>query len=125
MDLTQQPPGGQNHIQSVSDVEIKIGGEIHQGALVVTAESLITNWGVEKPEDINADHFEKILELKPEVVLIGTGRNQVFLPPELLMTFYRKGIGVEMMTTQAACRTFNVLISDNRKVAAALLPPDA
>ena len=125
MDLTQQPPGGQNHIQSVTDQEIKIGGEILQDSLVVTAESLIKNWGVNKPEDINQVHFKPILELEPEVVLIGTGKNQVFLPPELLMTFYRRGIGVEMMTTQAACRTFNVLLSDNRKVAAALLPPHA
>lgn len=125
MDLTQQAPGGQNHIQSVSDREIKIGGKIHQDSLVVTAESLISNWGVETPDDIGPDHLEPILKLEPEVVLIGTGKNQVFLPAELLMLFYQNGIGVEMMTTQAACRTFNVLIADNRKVAAALLPPDA
>jgi len=125
MDLTQQPPGGQNHIQSVSDLEIRIAGETHTRALVVTAESLIEGWPVDKPEDIKPEHLEPILALRPEVVLIGTGRQQVFLEPELLMTFYRCGIGVEMMTTQAACRTFNVLISDNRKVAAALLPPDA
>jgi uncharacterized protein len=125
MDLTQQPPGGQNHIQSVSETEIRIAGEAHTRSLVVTAESLIADWPVEKPEDIESEHLEPILELRPEVVLIGTGRRQVFLKPALLMAFYQRGIGVEMMTTQAACRTFNVLISDNRKVAAALLPPDA
>jgi uncharacterized protein len=125
MDLTQQPPGGQNHIQSVSEKEIRIAGEAHSRSLVVTAEFLIADWPVGKPEDIAPEHLEAILELRPEVVLIGTGRRQVFLQPALLMAFYQRGIGVEMMTTQAACRTFNVLISDNRKVAAALLPPDA
>lgn len=125
MDLTQQPPGGQNHIQSVSDREIRIAGEVYRDSLVVTAEFLIANWPVKSPGDIETDHLEPILNLQPEVVLIGTGKKQVFLPPELLMKFYQNGIGVEMMTTQAACRTFNVLISDNRKVAAALLPPDA
>jgi len=125
MDLTQQPPGGQNHIQSVSDHEIRIAGEVHTRALVVTADSLLDNWPVNKPEDIAAENLEPILALRPEVVLIGTGKQQVFLEPELLMLFYRSGVGVEMMTTQAACRTFNVLLSDNRKVAAALLPPNA
>jgi len=125
MDLTQQPPGGQNHIQSVSNQEIRIADQAHTCALVVTAESLIADWPVSKPEEIALEHLKPILELQPEIVLIGTGRRQVFLEPRLLMTFYERGIGVEMMTTQAACRTFNVLISDNRKVAAALLPPDA
>jgi uncharacterized protein len=125
MELTQQPPGGQNHVQSVTAAEIRIAGESHCCALLVTADSLIRDWPVAKPEEITSEHLEAILELRPEVVLIGTGKRQVFLRPELLMTFYRNGIGVEMMSTPAACRTFNVLISDNRKVAAALLPPDA
>ena len=123
MDLTQQAPGGLNHIQSVSEEEILIAGESHRQALVVTADRMIADWPVNAPEEIDRNHLELILELKPEVVLIGTGKRQRFLSPELLMTFYREGIGVEMMTTQAACRTFNVLIADNRRVAAALLPP--
>ena len=125
MDLTQQPPGGQNHIQSVSDEQIVIAGKAHTRAVVVTADAIITGWPVEKPQDIEKEHLEHILELNPEVVLIGTGKLQRFLAPELLMTFYQQGVGVEMMTTHAACRTFNVLISDNRKVEAALLPPNA
>lgn len=125
MDLTQQPPGGQNHIQSVSEHEIRVAGVNYSRPLIVSAEFLINDWPVENAREIRQEHFDVILELNPEVVLIGTGQKQLFLSPELLMPFYRHGIGVEMMNTQAACRTFNVLISDNRKVTAALLPPNA
>ena len=67
-------------------------------------------------------HLLSIFEMKPEVVLLGTGAKQVFLPPQLMMQFYNKGIGIEVMTTDAACRTFNVLVSEGRNVLAALMP---
>ena len=60
--------------------------------------------------------------LKPEVILIGTGNQQVFLPPAAQVHFFRRNIGFEVMTTDAACRTFNVLIAEGREVVAALLP---
>ena len=60
--------------------------------------------------------------MQPEVVLIGTGKKQLFLPPKLMVMFYQEGIGFEVMTTDAACRTFNVLVSEGRNVVAALMP---
>ena len=125
MDLTQQPPGGQNHIQSVSEQEIRVAGVSYSRSLILSAETLIDGWPVENINEIRPEHFEPLLELNPEVLLIGTGKQQIFLSAELLIPFFQRNIGVEMMNTQAACRTFNVLISDNRKVAAALLPPNA
>jgi uncharacterized protein len=125
MDLTHQPPGSLNHIQSVTDSAIKVAGETYATAVILSADTLISDWPVHTASDIQAEHLEMLLKMEPEVVLIGTGKKQIFLNPELLMTLYRQGSGVEMMTTQAACRTFNVLISDNRKVVAALLPPGA
>jgi uncharacterized protein len=56
-------------------------------------------------------------------VIIGTGERQHFLPPLLMMEFHGQGIGAEVMSTAAACRTFNVLVSEGRNVVAALLPP--
>ena len=67
-------------------------------------------------------HLEALLALEPEVVLLGTGARQVFLPPRQLAPFYRKAVGVELMTTDAACRTFNVLAAEERRVVAGLLP---
>ena len=63
-----------------------------------------------------------VFDLQPEIVLIGTGRKQVFLQPELMMSFYRREVGFEVMSTHAACRTFNVLVSESRNAVAALLP---
>jgi uncharacterized protein len=125
MDLIQQPHGDHYYVHSVSGEEIRIVDKTYSTALIVTAQDLITDWPVKSPDEIRAEHLEQVLHLNPEVVLIGTGQRQVFLAPELLMLFYQRGIGVEMMTTQAACRTFNVLISEDRKVAAALLPPSS
>lgn len=122
MDLTQEKAGEHHYIHSVSEAGIRIVDQLCSEALIVSAHRLIPDWPVERAEEISDMHFEPILELEPELVLIGTGARQIFLPPELLMVFYRQSIGVETMTTQAACRTFNVLVSEGRNVVAALLP---
>ena len=67
------------------------------------------------------EHLEAVLELEPEVVLLGTGRKQAFPAPRLLRAFFERGIGFEAMTTEAACRTFNVLVSEGRTAVAALI----
>jgi uncharacterized protein len=66
-----------------------------------------------------------VLALEPEVVLLGTGARQQFLHPSRLAPIYRAGVGVEIMTTAAACRTFNILVAEERRVVAALLPASA
>jgi len=96
--------------------------QLFSEALIVSAHHLITDWPVNNAQELDAKLLERILELEPEVVLVGTGKSQVFLPPELLMVFYRQSVGVEIMSTQAACRTFNVLVSEDRNVVAALIP---
>lgn len=123
MELTQQTHGDQNFIHSVSETEIRIADQSYSTPLIISAHQLITDWPVRSPDEIRAEYIEAILRLKPEVVLIGTGKRQVFLAPELLMLFYEQGIGIEIMHTQAACRTYNVMVSEYRKVAAGLLPP--
>ncbi len=122
MDLTLQSPGDHLFIQSISDEGIRIANRICSGPLIVSAGQLLTDWPVRKPTDLTSQHLEQILELQPELVLIGTGDRQVFLPPEMLMVFYRQSVGIESMNTQAACRTFNVLVSEGRNVVAALMP---
>ena len=71
---------------------------------------------------LSAGRLEPIFELGPEVVLLGTGPLQQFPPAELMMEFYRRHVGAEVMSTDAACRTFNVLVSEQRLVVAALMP---
>jgi uncharacterized protein len=122
MDLTLQSPGDHLYIQSISNEGIRIANRICSGPLIVSASKLLTDWPVSSPRDLTSQHLDQILELQPELVLIGTGDRQVFLPPEMLMVFYRQSVGIETMNTQAACRTFNVLVSEGRNVVAALMP---
>jgi uncharacterized protein len=122
MKLTLHGPDEQNHIRSASTNGFQIGDELHTRSIVISSSELITHWPPQSPAELNLGHLEPILELAPEVVLVGTGESQVFLSPEFLFRFYQEGIGIECMSTQAACRTFNVLVSENRRVVAALMP---
>jgi uncharacterized protein len=73
--------------------------------------------------EIKADFWQQVIELAPEVLLCGTGAQQLFLPPATLAPLYAAGVGVECMSTQAAARTFNVLMSEGRRVLALLILP--
>ncbi len=122
MDLTLQRPGDHLFIKAISAEGIQVGEEWYSGPLIISATSLVTDWDTRSVGDLHPHSFDQIFELGPEVVLMGTGTRQQFPPVELLMEFYRRGIGVEAMTTTAACRTFNVLVSEQRLVVAALMP---
>lgn len=118
-------PQGRNHIRSVSDDGLRIGDAVYAGSVIVAADAVIDDWPPESVEALEEDHLSALLTLKPEVVLLGTGANQCFLHPSRLAPLYRAGIGVEIMTTAAACRTYNILVAEERRVVAALLPIDA
>jgi uncharacterized protein len=74
-------------------------------------------------DHLSALHFSNMLELNPEVVLLGTGKSHQFVHPKLIAVLMEKGVAVECMTTHAACRTYNILTSEGRHVAAALILP--
>jgi uncharacterized protein len=122
MDLTLQRPGEHHYIHSVSADGIRVVDQVCTGSIIVSANRLITDWPVETAGEITAAHIGQILDLEPEIVLIGTGERQVFLEAEMLMHFYRQPVGVEIMSTRAACDTFNILVSEGRNVVAALMP---
>jgi uncharacterized protein len=121
MDLTLEKPGDHLFIRSVSAEGIQVVDDFYHSSIIVSPNQVITDWPVSSVEDITEQHLERVLELQPEVVLIGTGARQAFLPPRQMMFFYSRKIGVEMMTTDAACRTFNVLVSESRNVVAVLI----
>lgn len=74
------------------------------------------------PESADEHTFAAALAGKPELVLVGTGARQIFLPPRVVAALAGAGIGVEVMTTAAACRTFNILKQEHRRVWAWLIP---
>ena len=121
MDLTLQRPGEHHYIRSVSPDGIRVADQVFTGSIIVSANRLLTSWPVTTAREISAEHIRQILELEPEIVLIGTGDRQVFLKPATLMHFYKRTVGVEVMSTGAACDTFNILVSEGRNVVAALV----
>jgi uncharacterized protein len=78
-------------------------------------------WSVSRPAELQAVHFEQLLSLQPELVIFGSGHRLCFVSPSLHRSLIERRIGVETMDTAAACRTFNVLASEGRSVAAALI----
>lgn len=114
-------PKGYNKIQGYSAGKIVIAGHDYTRSLILTRSSLISDWPPERITETRAEHFLLFLELKPEVLLIGTGRKLLFLNREIILPLQQASIGCEVMDTGAACRTYNYLVDEGRNVAAALL----
>lgn len=122
MEFNLEVPGNHFFIRSAGEQGIRINDVYYTSPFIVATRRIVPEWPVSSVDDIDEAALKVIFELDPEVVLIGTGQHQVFLPPALQMHFYRRGAGFEVMTTDAACRTFNVLAAEGREVVAALLP---
>jgi uncharacterized protein len=99
---------------------IEINGARHSGNLILAAAS-VQPWSAAGFESLQAEDFEPLLHLEPELVLLGTGRRHRLADRRLTAHLAGAGIALEAMDTGAACRTYNILVSDGRRVAAALL----
>jgi uncharacterized protein len=93
---------------------------IHKSA-IITIERMIENWPPSCVDELSNQHIEMILELDPEVVLIGAGGKVTWPHPQIMQPLIQRHIGYEIMTTPAACRTYNILMHEGRRVAAALM----
>lgn len=120
MKFTLEGSSNVNVIRAYSAEEIRIGERSIRSSCIVTADTLIANWPPAALEEVEANHLEPILELRPELVLFGTGARQRFAPAAIRAAFVARGIGVEAMDLGAACRTFNILVQEERRVAAVL-----
>ena len=120
MELHQDTGEGQYHIRGYGVGFIQINDEKIDHSIIVSPNKLIT-WPPQSLAELNATHFLPLFDLQPSIVLLGSGPRLSFPDPALLADFYSKKIGIEVMTTGAACRTYTVLMAEGRKVAAALL----
>lgn len=120
MILTRDRNRGDYEIHWYEPGRIKINDEIYNQSIIISSNQLIL-WPPKNLAELNPENFEIILNLTPDIVLLGTGEKMAFPKNRLLKSFYEKQIGVEVMATLAACRTFNVLMSEGRNVVAALL----
>lgn len=107
-------------IQRVTTSSITVNGEPYAQSIALTTKEIIEDWQAKPIAELADSDFERLLETAPEIILLGTGPSNVFPPRELMFAFARRGIGLECMDTAAAARTFNVLATEGRQVAAVL-----
>ena len=122
MKLHPNRPSVLNTITAYGPGFIEVNAQRIEHALLLMPEQPIAAWAPASFEDLVAAHFDAVLAAEPEVVLLGTGARQRFAHPRLTAALIARRIGVESMVTGAACRTYNILMTEGRKVMAALLP---
>ena len=121
MKLQSDPHSGANTITGYGDGYVEINKTPYSHAVLLSSDGEIQEWSVKSFEALSAADFTQMAALKPELILIGTGKRQRFPKPELLKTLIEAKIGFEVMDSQAACRTYNILVGEGRQVLLALI----
>jgi uncharacterized protein len=121
MRFAQDSTSGINVIRAYGNGELRVNDDIYRGTVMLSADSVAAQPAIKNFDDLGAWDASLILALAPELILLGTGTRQIFPAASFGAQFIRIGIGFEVMGTGAACRTFNVLVGELRKVAALLL----
>ena len=124
MDVTPLVRRDAQIIQSYSDGRFKVSGAVHDGAVIVQPGATVSWDFCGAFESLSETDFDVLSQQADgvDVVLLGTGSSAKFFPPILKERLKEKGLMIEAMDTGAACRTYNVLMAEGRRVAAALLP---
>lgn len=123
MKISRESPGDEIRyaIRGYGDEGIKVNDEVHATSLIIAPTHLDPDWS---PRDIRAwepSDLDPLLALEPEILLLGTGRRIHMLGTSFQAHALRQGVGIEVMDTEAACRTYNVLASEERRVVAGLI----
>ncbi|MCO6411129.1 MAG: Mth938-like domain-containing protein [Thiogranum sp.] len=108
-------------VRAYSDGEVTVGARSYRRSIILSADRLVDDWRPQEHHELTAEDLEPVVAMQPEIVLLGTGRALRFPAPRLTVGLLQAGIGVEVMDTAAACRTFNILLAEDRNVVAALL----
>jgi len=120
MRLTDDRTGSALLVRSYAPGEVRVGDRVLQRSFLISAERLVEDWRPQTLDELTAADLEPVFALQPEIVVLGTGPRQRFPPPQLLAQIMSRGVGCEVMDTGAACRTYNVLVSEARRAVAAL-----
>ncbi|MEJ2589894.1 MAG: Mth938-like domain-containing protein [Candidatus Thiodiazotropha sp.] len=107
-------------IQRYDTGMIVIDEAVFRESLILLPDRIITDWSPSAVHELTAQDFTRLADLEPEIVLLGTGERQHFPHPTLSQSLMERRIGLEVMDTAAACRTYNILMAEGRRVAAAL-----
>ncbi|HAT2065162.1 TPA: Mth938-like domain-containing protein [Legionella pneumophila] len=111
----------QHAVQAYSDKKIQINSIIYESSLIVSKKEIITDFVIKDIQDINDSYIDLLLRSKPELIIIGHLQTGKMLPVTLISQLSQKRIGIECMSIGGACRTYNVLLSEHRAVAAGFI----
>ncbi len=120
MRIDQDHNQTKHQIKSIESERIKVNEDWYEQSIIVSAND-IEIWPVKKVNDLTPELIKQIIQFCPSIVLIGTGETTKFPDPALFEPFIIDSIGVEVMSTKAACRTFEALTSEGRNAVAALI----
>ena len=124
MDLALDRPEGYLFVRRVGAHSVTLVDRDLTDSFLLAPDRAIEHWPVTAAAELDIGHVDALLELNPELVLLGTGERQVFPAAAFMAGFLRKGIGVEVMDNAAAARTYNLLAGESRRVVAGfILPP--
>lgn len=121
MKLHQDSRGTLNTVTGYGPDYVEVNLERHDGSLIVLPDSPVIAWPVASFDALTPELFDMLLAPAPEVVVFGSGERLRFPHPRLTAALAAQRIGVETMDFKAACRTYNILMAEGRRVAAALL----
>lgn len=121
MQIRKDDNYGAYSINSYQPGTVVINNAEHHRSVIVTRTHLSTDWQPQTIEELAAQDCQDIIDLKPEIILLGTGEKLIFPDQKILAPLYQLQFGVEVMDTHAACRTFKVLLAEDRNVLAALM----
>lgn len=125
MKFSEDSAQGYYHIQSYGDGWVQVNEQRIKEGFILSADKIIKDWGPQSYADLQPEHLSQVFELfelQAELILIGTGKHQQLPTPAIHKMLVQKQVGFEFMTTDAACRTYNVLLSESREVIAVLFP---
>lgn len=121
MSLTLDENSATYQIRAYQPGQIQVNNQLFTHSIIIAPERLIDAWAPQMIDELKSEDLAAVIELRPTILLIGTGHTLQFPKLEIYGDLINYGIGVEIMSTHAACRTYNVLTAEGRSVAAALL----
>ena len=121
MHLNHEIPDYAYVLRSADGRSAKVNDRVLSASFILSPAQLLQDWPAPSAASLTADDMAPLLELNPELVVLGTGERQVFPPAAVMAACLTRGVGIEVMTNHAAARTFNVLASEGRRVVAGFL----
>ena len=124
MQLNLERPDYAFTLRGADGAHALVNDRVLRGSFVIAPDTLVEDWPVSDARTMEASHLDALLALQPELVLLGTGATQVFPPTAVLAACLTRHLGIEVMTNDAAARTYSVLAAEGRRVVAGFVIPE-